>query len=355
MKILIDIGHPAHVHLFKNFAHQMIRKGHLVHFTVRNKEFEIELLEHESFSYTILGSHFKNRIAKIYGFIKYNVQIFVICLRFKPDVFLSHGSIYTLLSVFCLRKTNISLEDTGNPEQVMIYLPFTKVVLTSTSFLTNYGRKQINYNGYHELAYLHPKYFNPELSILTELGLTENEKFFIIRFVSWDASHDIGRSGLTYENKKEIINKLSEYGRVFISSESFLPAELEKYKFPAPPERIHHALSFAQLFIGEGATMASESAMLGTTAVYINSNEAGSIDEQEKYHLIYHFRNSNGVIEKTTELLNDPLLKEKSREKSKKMILEKIDLTAYLVWFMENWPESFALLKENPDYQYRFQ
>ena len=44
MRILIDIGHPAHVHLFKNFAWQMQEKGHKVLFTCREKEFEIDLL-----------------------------------------------------------------------------------------------------------------------------------------------------------------------------------------------------------------------------------------------------------------------------------------------------------------------
>jgi len=36
------------------------------------------------------------------------------------------------------------------------------------------------------------------------------------------------------------------------------------------------------------------------------------------------------------------------------MLKDKIDVTAFLVWFIENWPESFNIMKENPDYQYRF-
>ncbi len=37
-----------------------------------------------------------------------------------------------------------------------------------------------------------------------------------------------------------------------------------------------------------------------------------------------------------------------------KMLLEKIDVTAFLVWFVENYPESAKIMKENPDYQWRF-
>lgn len=38
MKILIDIGHPAHVHLFKNFIKIMKKKGHKVFVTAKDDE-----------------------------------------------------------------------------------------------------------------------------------------------------------------------------------------------------------------------------------------------------------------------------------------------------------------------------
>ena len=36
MNILIDIGHPAHVHLYRNFYSEMKAKGHNLHVTVKN-------------------------------------------------------------------------------------------------------------------------------------------------------------------------------------------------------------------------------------------------------------------------------------------------------------------------------
>ena len=36
-----------------------------------------------------------------------------------------------------------------------------------------------------------------------------------------------------------------------------------------------------QLFIGEGATMASECAVMGTPSIYINSLTAGTLEDQE--------------------------------------------------------------------------
>ncbi len=47
MRVLFDIGHPGHVHLFKNVAHNLKRGGDEVLFTVRDKEHEIDLLKSE--------------------------------------------------------------------------------------------------------------------------------------------------------------------------------------------------------------------------------------------------------------------------------------------------------------------
>ena len=37
-----------------------------------------------------------------------------------------------------------------------------------------------------------------------------------------------------------------------------------------------------------------------------------------------------------------------------KMLSGKIDVTAFMVWFIENYPNSVKVMKENSDYQIRF-
>lgn len=343
MRVLIDIGHPAHVHLFRNFAYIFLKKGHQVLFTLREKEYEKELLKHAGLPFACLGRHYSTTAGKLWGLFVYNIRVLLISLRFKPDVFLSHGSLYTLLSSFLLRKANISLEDTGNREQVRLYLPFTSAVLTSDSFPHLYGSKQVFYNGYHELAYLHPDYFQPDPHVLKELGLTEEEKYSIVRFVAWKASHDRNQAGLTIDQKQDIIRHLSRYGRVFISSESRLPDSLEVYRFPLGPDRLHHALSYASLFVGEGATMASESALLGTAAIYVNTFIPEIISEQAfQYRLLFCYKTFDGVLEKIEALLNNPHLKSETKQESLRLINSKCDITAFLVKFIEEWPDSMT-------------
>ena len=349
MKIHIDIGHPAHVHLFKNFARLMKESGNSVSFTVRDKESVLVLMEREGLAYTCLGRHYRSPAGKAWGLVKFNFTILKLSLSEKPDIFLSHGSIYTILSSLLLRIPNISLEDTGNTEQVMLYRYFTKAIITSDSFRKDYGRKQVRYRGCHELAYLHPVRFSPDRGVRRDLGVGDDEKYFIVRFVSWKASHDLAHSGMSLQDKKDIVKTLLNYGKVFISSESALPDDMATFRFFLPPERMHHALAFAHLYVGEGATMASEAAVLGTAALYINPMEAGSIDEQEASGLVYHFRNAKGVKEKIRLLLEDPAAKEKAMAKSGEYVSTRTDLTAWLAEFIKLWPESLKQSQRKSD------
>jgi len=36
------------------------------------------------------------------------------------------------------------------------------------------------------------------------------------------------------------------------------------------------------------------------------------------------------------------------------MLADKINVTSFLTWFIDNYPESKKIMKENPDYQYKF-
>ncbi len=184
--------------------------------------------------------------------------------------------------------------------------------------------------------------------------MAKNTKYVIIRFVSWNASHDIGQKGMTLSFKKRLVNEISKYAEVIISSEDKLPEEFKKYQFKIHPDKMHNVLAFASLFIGESSTMASESACLGTPAIYINSLEVGYCTEQEEYGLLYNFRSPEGVLEKSLELIKTHNLKQKYIIAHEKMLSEKINVTAFLVWFVENYPESVKQLKDNPGFQQTF-
>lgn len=355
MKIFIDIGHPAHVHYFKNFIQIMKNNGYGFLVTARDKEVTHNLLDSFKIKYIDRGKGKKSLLGKLIYIFRADFLLLRLALKYKPDIFMSFSSPYAAQVSWLLRRPHIAFDDTEHAKfEHIMYVFFTDVIFTPNCFQKDFGKKHIRFNGFMELCYLHPNYFTPDPSVLDMLGVKKDDKYVILRFVSWGASHDIRQSGLTLEMKRKLATELSKHAKVFISSEDKLPADLKRYQIKKLPEKIHDVLSSATLFIGEGATMASECAMLGTPAIYVNTLSAGTLEEQGKYGLIFCFRNSNGVFEKALQLLQTLDLRQEYQKRKEKMLSEKIDVTAFMVWFIENYPKSISVMKANPDYQYKF-
>lgn len=353
MRIIIDIGHPAHVHLFKNFAREMQKKGHKVLFTCRDREFVLHLLKVYGFEYRNFGKHYKTITGKSFGIVKYVLQMLQTCLIFQPDIFLSHGSLIAALASYVIRKPHVAFEDTFNMEQVRLYMPFTRTVLTGDYPHPALGKREIRYPGYHELAYIHPNNYAPDPSVLIDLGIKENEKYAIIRFVGWNASHDVGLQGITFGNKLRLVEELSRHLRVFISSEVELPEELKPYRISIRPDQMHDALCFASLYVGESGTMATECGVMGTPAIlFVIKGKYGVVmDDQAKYGIVELFDMTdedferaltNAIDYSNRDVAEFDLLKKRDR-----LLEEKIDVTKFLVWFIENYPDSILLVREN--------
>lgn len=138
------------------------------------------------------------------------------------------------------------------------------------------------------------------------------------------------------ENKRKAIKEISKYARVLITSESELPEDLEKFRIKIPIDKIHHALYYSSLLFGESATMASEAAVLGTPAIFLDNDGRGYTDEQEKkYKLVYNFtetpNDQEQAIQKAVEILsvesNDQLYKNRRL----KLLKNSIDTTEYMI------------------------
>jgi len=356
MKILIDIGHPAHVHYFRNFIKIMEGKGHKFLIIAKDKNVTYELLNYYKIPFVKRRNYPKSLWGKLIQIPLTDLLVLRQAIVFRPDVLLGFSGTHIAHAGWLLRIPSIVMDDTEHAKFAHAsYKSFASCILTPHCFLKDFGKKQIRFKGYMELCYLHKNYFTPDSSIFNDLNLTFGDKYSIIRFVSWSASHDKGQKGLDFQQKKNLVYELSKHSSVFISSEGELPEDLKKYQIKIDPSRLHHALAFAALYVGEGATTASECSVLGTPNVYINSLPVCYCTEQdEKYNLCLNYRKQAGVIDKAIELIKKPALKDEYFQRKEKMFNDMIDVTAYMVWFIENYPESISILKKDPDYQYHF-
>lgn len=357
MKILIDIGHPAHVHYSRNAIIQWKEKGHEVIVTSRDKQVINELLEYYNIPYINRGKGKNSKLGKLMYLIQADIKLMRISLKHKPDIYLSFSSPYAAQVAYLLGKPHIAFNDTEHTDKMHLKFtyPFSSSIITPDSYQNDLGTKQVRFNSIDDGLYLHQNYYKPNPEIKKELLLKENEEYVILRFVSWNAHHDFGQSGLDLNTKRELINLLKTRYRIFISSEDELPKEFKQYEIKIMPQNMHSALFYSSLFIGESGTMASESAFLGTAAVYINSLPLMCYLKLEKEAgLLRHFESSDGVLNYVKDLIKNQKLKSESRIKSDKMKKDFIDPTKFLVWFVENYPKSALVMNENPLYQIFF-
>ncbi|MCQ2344347.1 MAG: DUF354 domain-containing protein [Paludibacteraceae bacterium] len=362
MNILFDIGHPGHVHLLRNSYFKLIEDGHKVWVTTKNIKIIKELLDYYKIPYIPLGKKADSIIGKQLNQFKYNFLIWKLVLTNK--ITLGVGSSITIAHVSRITKMqSIVLDDDDDniePLFVKYAHPFADVVLTPSAIKKD--RKTPNaifYNGYHELAYLHPNRFQPNSEITKNIGLDEGEHFFIMRFNAFKAHHDVGVIGLSLEQKLELVHLLEQYGKVFITTEREPEPELKKYHMPVSPEKIHDLMACATMFLGDSQTMTSEAAILGIPALKCNTF-AGKLavpnELEDRYGLCYSYlpENFDKFYNHIKSILenNDP--KDEWKKKREILLKDKIDVSSFITWFIENYPESKRIMMENQEYQMRF-
>lgn len=341
MHILCDISHPAHVHFFRNAIDSWQDMGDRVSIMARDKDITLQLLDEYGYEYRCLSRARRGLIGLGLELIEHEGRLYRQFWRDPPDVLLEVGGTLIVHAARLLRRPAIVFYDTEHATlSNAITYPFASAICTPACYQGDIGAKQVRYEGYHELAYLHPNRFSPDPAVLTEIGLNPGDPFFVIRFVGWEASHDVAQKGFSYAGKLKLVRELEQYGQVIITSEAPLPGELKPYQIRVAASNVHHLLAFARLYIGESATMASESVILGTPAIFVSPVGRGYTDEQEQgYDMCYTISDKaeDKAIAKALVLVKRPDLKETWQKKREKLLAEKIDVTAWMVDFVHDF------------------
>jgi uncharacterized protein len=342
MNVLISISHPAWVHQFKNIINLLNEKGHKVIVLVIKKDRNWEILDEYGIEYTVIGkSTGKGKIDKAFIVLTSTIKHLCYGIKYKADVYIGRPSPMMAIAAFLHRKKNIAYCDTERSvESLWFSKKLSYKILTPKMYRKDLGKVQKRVDTFKELFYLHPTYFKPNPEDLKLVGLKEGEKFTFVRFVAWQASHDLGYKGFTNEQKMKLIQHLENYGKVLVSSEEELPSEFEKYIIKVPHKKLHSIMSFAQLFVGDGLTMAAECCVMGVHSIFTSELTSGASDEMEKvYKLMYSITDRENMLEKTvvktTQLFENENLVEEGKKKLKKLLDDKIDINKWWVDYLE--------------------
>jgi len=332
MRLLVDVLHPAHVHFFRHLAETTRAEGGEVYFTARQKDVTIELLEAYDLPYEVLtriGGGFAGLVREM------AVRTAKLTRRvrsFEPDLMLGiMGPVIAPVGRI-----------TGVPSWV--YYDTETARLTNTYAYRLAHRVYLpecyhgaapdsarRYPGFHELGYLHPDRFTVDRSIRAEVGVGPDEPFAVVRIVSWEASHDVGDTG--FSDASAFVRRLAGKIRVVVTGERGVPDDLRPYALNMPPHRIHHLLAEADLYVGEGATMGAEAAILGTPAVFVHTARLGYMLElEDRWSLLWN-TSSQAEAERYSDEVRADLDSTRAAwaERRAEMLKHRIDVGAWMV------------------------
>jgi predicted glycosyltransferase len=238
------------------------------------------------------------------------------------------------------RKPSVLIDDTEhNAMNHKIYMPTCSKVLTPFYFKKDLGNKekQIKFNAYVEQLYLHSAYYTKKEDVLKDLNVKPKE-YVLIRYIAYDAHHDLKAHPLSEETKKEIVRETAKHYRVFVSLEKGVSDSFyDDYALKISPEKMHDLEANAKFMVTEGATMASEAFVLGVPYLYLNPLMCG--------YIYYQCNNYPDRAYRTTDnheaLANIKKLSETDcdTDAERKQVEEKtINPTDYLLSYIENYP-----------------
>ena len=339
MRVLFDLGHPAHFHLFKHVIASLQDHDHDVQVIARQKDCLPDLLHQANVPFHLVRRK-KTGLAALGGEALRALAAAAKLAWRKPfDLLVGNSIVVGPLGRLTATTSVVFNEDDAKavPLQALLsYRPADYVVTPRCLKFEKHGRKHLTYPGYEELGYLHPDRFRPDPGIRGELGLAKGDRYFLVRLVALTAHHDIGERGLNRRQARQVIERLFSRGRVFLSTEAPPDDDLKQHVLPTPPQRIFDVLAFADLVVGDSQTVTAEAAVLGTPSLRCNTfvGRLAYLEELEhRYGLTAGFRPEqfDELMARLDDWLARPDLKTQWQQKRRAMLADCVDLTGWIL------------------------
>lgn len=347
-RILIEAHHPAHIHFFKNAVRLWRERGDQVLMLGRDRDVMRSLLTaYDWIPHEIISSTGRSNRFPLREMLARQAAVARAIVRFRPSVVLSLMGSYTQASRLLGVPNVIFTDSEFQSFNHRIAHPFATRIFTPRCFYKPLGPKQVRYDGYHELAFLHPRHFTPRADVLEQLrpnrretngggaaatARVESGSYVVFRTSAWNTLHDIGESGLGPALDELIEAALGTCSVYIVAEGGQIPPRWQGQRLAVAPDRYHDVLAFARLVVTEGASTASEAACLGVPSVYVSTTRRGYLEDQERrYGLVESHSGGEPARAAVLRLLASPPKPEVLSAARARLLAEHIDVTAFVV------------------------
>ncbi|WP_121744952.1 DUF354 domain-containing protein [Natronorubrum halophilum] len=344
MRILVFANTPAHVHLYRHAVDRLETAGHDVLVLTREYACTTDLLEFFEMPYRVYGEHGTDRYSKLRFVRELGDQIRTIgreARRFDPDVVFGRGPYAAYAGTLTRTSIVLVLDDEPGEFNYAVSRPFADCILSPEVTRRDLGDAHYTFEGFKECAYLHPEVFERDEDVRSVLRVDPDEPYVIVRFNALDALHDTNLEGFRADQRRDLIERLSEHATVFVSDEGDdmdfqdLPAR----SYDLHPALIHDAMAEASLLVADTGTMATEAALLGTPTLRFrgtDDHEYGEFQELERAGLAEQFAEYETVRDRALEVLTADDASARWHRRRKAYVTDMVNLTELLVEVAES-------------------
>jgi hypothetical protein len=316
MKILVDLNHPVDVNFFKN-AIALLAKRHNcdIEITLQPRGKLVPILQRElpDYRFTSIGTYRKSLAGKVFGAGYRFARLLSYVRRGGFDAVVSFGGIGVCHATYVLRKPSVIFDD--DIEYRIGFYPYKPFAtrLVMPHHIPVRGRNVVKYKGFKELAYLHPNHFKPDEGALREYGVTPGKYVFV---------REVSKMSMNYAHLEE--GQLADVCRRLRTSGLDVVLSLEDKSLTdlfaphciilqEPVRDIYSLMHFALLAISSGDTMARESCLTGTPAIYTGGRFMSVNTELIKRGIFFE-PDTDHTVMKLVDMIIEQNIKKKTRE-----------------------------------------
>ncbi len=336
MKITPLVIHPHHIDFFENLYKELKKEGHNILLLVRGDYMNRKYLEGSDIKHSFFGSNLDSYLPQFV--CKYRNQFSLVrkLVTFRPDLVFSVNSIpfSPFNSIFNIYSVTFLDRKLPKKEENSIFNYADKIVTPDCYHFDVPSGKQLSYPSYPSFAYLHPKRFEADSTVLDSLGVKSKDYVFVsFARRSWEGFTEDDL--LSRREKIDIVRDLSEHRRVIVDERGSVPEPLAEYVPSRPLKRFNHLLANAELVVGDDPIICSEAGVLGIPWIFISKSSTPTLEEQE---IQYEIGSQVESVEKADELAEMILTGEVEPDFAgarRDILNDKIDLTSWMVKFVE--------------------